>query len=125
MLEQEIDSLVPAREFSRRGFVQAAVGSGFAAAVLPVTAQTIKTDSEGLTVGEVMIPVGDFKMPAYRAQPAGKSNLPVILVVSEIFGVHEHIADVANRFARAGYRRSRPNCSCARAMRKATASWPS
>lgn len=103
MLQQEIDSLVPSRELSRRGFVQAAVGSGFAAAVLPVTAQTIKTDSEGLTVGEVTIPVGDFKMPAYRAQPAGKAGLPVILVVSEIFGVHEYIADVARRFAKLGY----------------------
>ncbi|MGD9834354.1 MAG: dienelactone hydrolase family protein [Piscinibacter sp.] len=103
MLEQEIDSLAPSRALSRRGFVQAAVGSGFAAAVLPVTAQAIKTDSEGLTVGEVMIPVGDFKMPAYRAQPAGKTNLPVILVVSEIFGVHEYIADVARRFAKLGY----------------------
>jgi len=103
MLQQEIDSLVPSRDFSRRGFVKTAVGSGFAAAVLPVTAQTIKTDSEGLTVGEVMIPVGDFKMPAYRAQPAGKTGLPVVLVVSEIFGVHEHIADVARRFAKLGY----------------------
>ncbi len=103
MLEQEVDSLAPSRAMSRRGFVQAAVGSGFAAAVLPVTAQAIKTDSEGLTVGEVTIPVGDFKMPAYRAQPAGKTNLPVILVVSEIFGVHEYIADVARRFAKLGY----------------------
>lgn len=103
MLEQELDSLTPSRDFSRRGFVQAAVGSGFAAAVLPVTAQTIKTDSQGLTVGEVTIPVGDFKMPAYRAQPAGKTNLPVILVISEIFGVHEYIADVARRFAKLGY----------------------
>lgn len=103
MLEQELDSLTPSRDFSRRGFVQAAVGSSFAAAVLPVTAQTIKTDSEGLTVGEVMIPVGDFKMPAYRAQPAGRTNLPVILVASEIFGVHEYIADVARRFAKLGY----------------------
>jgi carboxymethylenebutenolidase len=103
MLQQELDSLVPSRELSRRGFVKTAVGSGFAAAVLPVTAQTIKTDSEGLTVGEVTIPVGDFKMPAYRAQPAGKTGLPVILVVSEIFGVHEHIADIARRFAKLGY----------------------
>jgi carboxymethylenebutenolidase len=50
-----------------------------------------------------MIPVGDFRMPAYRAAPAGKANAPVVLVVSEIFGVHEYIADVARRFARAGY----------------------
>jgi carboxymethylenebutenolidase len=84
--------------------VRTSVGSGFAAAVLPVVAQTqIKTDSDGLVAGEVTIPVGDFKMPAYRAAPAGKANAPVVLVISEIFGVHEHIADVARRFAKAGY----------------------
>jgi len=104
MIEQEVDSLAPSRDFSRRDFVRTSVGSGFAAAVLPVVAQTtIKTDSSGLTAGEVTIPVGDFKMPAYRAAPAGKANAPVVLVVSEIFGVHEHIADVARRFAKAGY----------------------
>jgi carboxymethylenebutenolidase len=104
MIEQEVDSLAPSRDFSRRDFVRTSVGSGFAAAVLPVVAQTtIKTDSNGLTAGEVTIPVGDFKMPAYRAAPAGKANAPVVLVVSEIFGVHEHIADVARRFAKAGY----------------------
>jgi carboxymethylenebutenolidase len=83
---------------------QRAVGTGFAAAVMPVMAQTaVKTDSAGLIAGEVSIPVGDFKMPAYRAAPAGKANAPVVLVVSEIFGVHEYIADVARRFAKAGY----------------------
>ncbi len=91
-------------ELSRRDFVRAAVGSGFAAAVLPVTAQAIRTDSTGLTVGEVTILSGDFKMPAYRAMPANASGkLPVVLVVSEIFGVHEYIADVARRFAKQGY----------------------
>lgn len=103
MLKEEIDSLAPGRDFSRRGFVQTTVGSGFAAAVLPVTAQTITTDTAGLEAGPVTIPVGEFKMPAYRAQPAGKKNLPVILVASEIFGVHEHIADVCRRLAKQGY----------------------
>ncbi len=104
MLREEIDSLVPGREFSRRDFVRTGIGSGFAAAVLPVVAQTaINTDAAGLTVGEVTIPVGNFKMPAYRAMPAGKANAPLVLVVSEIFGVHEYIADVARRFAKAGY----------------------
>jgi carboxymethylenebutenolidase len=104
MIEQDFFSLVPpARGMSRRDFVRRAVGSGFAAAVLPVTAQTIRTTSEGLVVGEVTIPVGDFKMPAYRAALAGRSGAPVVLVVSEIFGVHEHIADIARRFAHAGY----------------------
>ncbi|MFG6455484.1 dienelactone hydrolase family protein [Roseateles sp. BYS96W] len=103
MLKEEIDSLAPGRDFNRRGFVQTAVGSGFAAAVLPVTAQTISTDTAGLDAGTVSIEVGDFKMPAYRAQPAGRKNLPIILVASEIFGVHEHIADVCRRFAKQGY----------------------
>ena len=104
MSTDDFASLVPGRDFSRRDFVRTAVGSGFAAAVLPIGAQTIRTDSEGLTVGEVSIPVGDFKLPAYRAMPAGKrAGLPTVLVVSEIFGVHEYIADVARRFARQGY----------------------
>jgi carboxymethylenebutenolidase len=102
MSNAELDH--PTRDISRREFARTSVGVGFAAATLPIVAQTeIKTDSVGLTVGEVMIPVGDFKLPAYRALPAGKSNLPVVLVVSEIFGVHEHIADVARRFAQLGY----------------------
>jgi carboxymethylenebutenolidase len=104
MSPADIHALLPRRDFSRRDFVRTAVGTGFAAAALPVTAQTVvKTDAHGLVVGEVTIPVGDFKMPAYRAAPAGKTGAPVVLVISEIFGVHEHIADVARRFAKAGY----------------------
>jgi len=103
MQRNDVDSLTPSRRFSRRDFVQTAVGSGFAAAVLPVSAQTIITDTAGLTAGPVTVPVGDFKMPAYRAQPAGKTRVPVVLVVSEVFGVHEHIADMARRFAKQGY----------------------
>jgi carboxymethylenebutenolidase len=103
MLRSDLDSLTPSRDFSRRSFVQTAVGSGFAAAVLPVSAQTVQTDAAGLTAGEVQIPVGATTIPAYRAAPAGKTGLPVILVLSEIFGVHEHIADVARRFAKLGY----------------------
>ena len=103
MQNPEFDSLTPTRAFTRRDFVRTSVGSGFAAAVLPVTAQAIRTDSAGLTAGDVTIMVGDFKMPAYRAMPAGKTSLPVVLVISEIFGVHEYIADVARRFAKRGY----------------------
>ena len=103
-LDADLDALTPTRDFSRRDFARTSVGAGFAAAVLPIQAQSeVRTPSTGLTVGEVTIPVGDFKMPAYRAMPAGKTNLPVVLVVSEIFGVHEHIADVARRFAQRGY----------------------
>jgi carboxymethylenebutenolidase len=104
MSQQDLDSLVPSRDFSRREFVRGTLGTGFAAAVLPVAAQTvIKTDAQGLEVGEVTIPVGEFRMPAYRAAPAGVRNAPVVLVISEIFGVHEYIADAARRFAKMGY----------------------
>lgn len=109
MLKEEFDTLVPAQgpldpTPSRRGFVRTAIGTGFAAAVLPTLAQTaIKTPSQGLVVGEVSIPVGDLRMPAYRAAPANRPDAPVVLVISEIFGVHEYIADTARRFAHAGY----------------------
>jgi len=82
----------------------AALGTGFAAAALPVMAQTVvKTDTAGLSAGTVNLNVKGQTVPVYHAQPEGKSDLPVILVVSEIFGVHEHIADVARRFAKLGY----------------------
>ena len=107
-LEQEFQALLPGRSSeagaTRRTALKAALGVGYAASVMPIMAQTaIKTPTDGLTVGEVTIDVQGFKMPAYRAMPAGKTKLPVVLVLSEIFGVHEHIADVANRFAREGY----------------------
>jgi carboxymethylenebutenolidase len=87
----------------RRDFVRATVGTGFAASVLPVGAQTVQTDATGLLAGPVRVDVGGFAMPAYRAAPAGRTDLPVVLVVSEIFGVHAHIADVTRRFAQLGY----------------------
>lgn len=107
-LKEDFDSMVAKTPLSdgvdRRDFLKTALGAGFAAAVLPVAAQTmIKTDTAGLTAGEVTITVKGQKVPVYRAQPQGKTNLPVVLVVSEIFGVHEHIADVARRFAKQGY----------------------
>jgi carboxymethylenebutenolidase len=108
--QREVDALRPStlQDTSRRGFMTRTVGSaagvGFAAAAGPIMAQTaIKTDTMGLKAGEVMLTVAGTKMPVYVAQPEGKTNLPVVLVVSEIFGVHEHIADVARRFAKAGY----------------------
>jgi carboxymethylenebutenolidase len=94
---------------NRRGWMQAAaagaVGVGYAAAAGTVMAQTaLKTPSDGLTVGEITIDVALHKMPVYRAAPANAAGkLPVVLVLSEIFGVHEYIADVARRFAKAGY----------------------
>ena len=90
-------------EYSRRDFVMTSLASGFAAAVLPVSAQTTTTDTDGLAAGEVKIPVKDGQIPAYRAMPAGGKNLPIVLVVQEIFGVHEQIKDVCRRFAKEGY----------------------
>lgn len=89
---------------SRRTALKVALGVGYAAATVPVMAQTaIKTPSEGLKTGETTYEVNGFKVPAFYAAPAGKRNLPVILVVQEIFGVHEYIADIVRRFAKAGY----------------------
>ena len=103
ILEQEVASHLPKTSFTRRGFVVTALGTGFAAAVLPVGAQTITTDSDGLTAGEVSIPVPDGAIPAYRAQPVGKTNLPTVIVIQEVFGVHEHIKDLCRRLAKLGY----------------------
>lgn len=103
MLKPEVDSLVPHIPFDRRKFIKAALGTGFAAAVLPVSAQTIHTDTEGLEAGEIAVHSGGTIVPAYRAQPMGKTHLPVIIVIHEAFGVHEHIADVCRRFAKLGY----------------------
>jgi carboxymethylenebutenolidase len=89
---------------TRRVALKAALGVGYASAAVPLMAQTaIKTTSSGLVSGEVTIDVNGFKMPAYRSAPAGKTGLPVVLVISEVFGVHEYIADVTRRLAQAGY----------------------
>ena len=103
-VQSQFDSLMPAAQLDRRGFIVTALGAGFALAVQPSAAQSpIKTPADGLTVGEVKVPVADGEIVAYRAMPQGKSGLPVVLVVSEIFGVHEYIADVCRRLAKQGY----------------------
>lgn len=94
---------------SRRTALQWGLGAGYAAAVMPIMAQTaIQTSAEALTEGRIHIDVNGFAMPAYRAQPAdnttdNKGTLPVVLVLSEIFGVHAYIADTARRLAKQGY----------------------
>jgi carboxymethylenebutenolidase len=94
----------------RRSFMKASaitatsIGVGFVAASEPVMAAAIETDFTGIKAGEQMIPVGSFQMPAYVSRPEkAKGNLPIVIVVSEIFGVHEYIADVTRRFAKLGY----------------------
>lgn len=102
-MHEDLLSLLPKPDFTRREFVVTTLVTGFALAVQPVTAQTITTDTTGLEAGEVKIPTADGTMPAYRAMPSGASSPPVVLVVQEIFGVHEHIKDICRRLAKLGY----------------------
>ncbi|QWE18355.1 dienelactone hydrolase family protein [Polynucleobacter corsicus] len=94
----------------RRGFMKASaitattMGIGFVAASEPVMAAAIETDFAGIKAGEQMIPVGSFQLPAYVSRPDKvKGSLPIVIVASEIFGVHEYIADITRRFAKLGY----------------------
>lgn len=93
----------PAASIGRRSFMVASLAAGFALSVRPVTAETIATDTTGLVAGEVKIPSAGLEVPAYRAIPDGAGPFPTVLVVQEIFGVHEHIRDVCRRFAKLGY----------------------
>ncbi len=106
-MQEDIISMNPSAPlFDRREFFVTSILAGtFAFAVQPIQAQTqIKTDSNGLVAGEVKIPVADGEIPAYRAMPDKKNKkFPVVLVVHEIFGVHEWIQDICRRFAKLGY----------------------
>ena len=107
-LQAEFDSLRPgdstAHGATRRTALKAAIGVGYAAATLPIAAQTVvKTSTDGLVAGPVTYTVNGFEVPAYAAAPAGKTDLSVVLVVQEIFGVTEYVADTCRRFAHAGY----------------------
>jgi carboxymethylenebutenolidase len=104
-MNDEIKGLYPeAPEVTRRTFVVTSLAAGFALAVQPVNAQSvITTDTNGLNHGEVKIPVKGGAIPAYRAVPTRGSNFPTVLVVQEIFGVHEHIKDICRRLAKQGY----------------------
>lgn len=104
----DVNALLPGRATeagaTRRTALQVAMGLGYAAAAAPLMAQTaIATPGDGLDAGEVSFTVNGFRVSAYRAAPAGKTGLPVVLVIQEIFGVHEYIADTCRRFAKAGY----------------------
>jgi carboxymethylenebutenolidase len=104
VVKPELRSLLgDPRPVNRRTFVVTSLGAGFAAAVLPVSAQTITTSADGLVAGEVKVPAKGGDMVAYRAMPATGGPFPTILVTSEIWGVHEHIKDVVRRFAKLGY----------------------
>ena len=96
-------SLVPKIDLSRRVFAVTSLAAGFASAVTPVGAATITTDAEGLDTGEAKVRVHDGEIPAYYARPKGTGPFPTVLVVQEIFGVHEHIKDICRRFGKQGY----------------------
>ena len=88
---------------SRRNFIAGVLTTGYAVAASPVLAEVIRTDRTGLKDGKVSIPTSDGQLPAYYARPAKAGRYPVVLVIHEIFGVHEHIQDVCRRYAKAGY----------------------
>jgi carboxymethylenebutenolidase len=99
----DLAALLGPTSLTRREILVTSLAAGFALAVQPVSAETITTDTEGLTAGEVRIPVADGEIPGYRAMPAKGKDFPIVLVVQEIFGVHEHIRDLCRRFAEQGY----------------------
>jgi carboxymethylenebutenolidase len=101
-LQRVLDS-IPKMQMTRRGLVMSALATGFALAVQPVSAETLTTDADALTVGDIIIPTRDGPIPGYRAMPSQGSRFPMVLVVQEIFGVHEHIKDVCRRLAKLGY----------------------
>ena len=93
----------PIAPLNRRILVKASLTIGFCAAVTPVLAQAVTTSADGLVAGEVKVPAGDADIPAYRAMPASGGPFPTVLVIHEIFGVHEYIKDVCRRWAKLGY----------------------
>jgi len=109
--DSDFDSLVPGLPLSRRTFVGGSLAAGFALAVQPALGQSVVvTPADGLVAGEITVRAPDgVALKAYRAQPAGKGPFPSVLVVQEIFGVHEYIRDVCRRLARQGYQAIAPN----------------
>jgi carboxymethylenebutenolidase len=88
---------------TRRDVMRHTLSSGFALAVAPIASTVLATDAAGLVVADVKVPTASGQIPAYSASPSGKTKAPVLLVVHEIFGVHEHIKDVCRRLAKLGY----------------------
>lgn len=93
----------PGSDVSRRAMVMTTVMSGFTLAAERAFGQEIRTDTAGLVAGDVRIPADGGDLPGYFAKPAGAGPFPVVLVIEEIFGVHEYIADICRRLAKAGY----------------------
>src|SRR5207249_2360812 len=88
---------------TRRQMIATTTFAGYAVAVDKVLAQAIKTDTDGLVAGDQVVKIGTYEMPVYEARPASGKDTPIVLVISEIWGVHEYIRDCTRRFAKAGY----------------------
>ena len=102
--DPHLESLLPATQSNRRGFLAAASTAGFALAAGPVNAQSVvRTPADGLDAGDLTVPVGAEKMPAYMAAPAKAGKYPVVVVVPEIFGMHEYQKDICRRLAKLGH----------------------
>lgn len=94
----------PRDGITRRQVLQAgSTFAGYALAADTVLAQAIKTDTDGILAGDVHVKIGDYAMPAYEARPATGKDHPIVLVISEVFGLHEYIRDAARRFAKEGF----------------------
>jgi carboxymethylenebutenolidase len=102
-MTEEIIKGLTGTPLNRRAFAVTSLAAGFALSVQPISAATITTDATGLETGEVKIPVADGEIPAFFAKPAKGTKLKTVLVIHEIFGVHEWIKDVCRRFAKEGY----------------------
>jgi carboxymethylenebutenolidase len=103
MATSQSKSLIPPTDATRRGLLGLGAGAGYALLVQPVSAATISTDAKGLTAGDIRIKAADREIGGYRAYPAGKTGAATVVVIHEIFGVHEHIKDLCRRLAKAGY----------------------
>ncbi len=91
------------RQFLARMTATGAGLAGFATAANPVAGEVITTPADGLTVADGKVPSGDFQIPIYQSRPATAGKYPVVLVIPEIFGMHEHIKDITRRFAQEGF----------------------
>jgi carboxymethylenebutenolidase len=87
----------------RQMLVAGGTFAGYALGVEKVLAQAIKTDTEGLVAGDQQVPVGGVSVPVYEARPATGKDHPILVVISEIWGVHEYVKDSTRRFAKAGF----------------------
>lgn len=89
---------------TRRTLAASLFFAGYATAAVSSCASPVTTASDDLIVEDVHIRgASDYALPAYVARPAARGRHSAIVVVNEIFGIHDYIKDVCRRFAREGY----------------------